>query len=164
MSSTRRHRRRPRREPTPQAARPASRASEAGTFIATTNSFINSSYPLQGGWKSRVYDTVGGLGGMETHVVCRATIDSQLVAAEHVNVAPGSAAAVAASCSSRRHAIGGGGKFSGPIGQAWLSASRPIDNATDADTVPDDAWRVVGYNASGNAKSLWAIAVCVTSG
>jgi hypothetical protein len=137
-----------------------------GTFIATTDSFINSSYPLQGGWKSRVNDTVGGLGGMDTYAICRpnARVDAQIVATEHANVAPGSAAAVAATCSTGRHVIGGGGKLTGPISQAWLSASRPIDNASDADSVPDDAWRVVGYNASGTVKSVWAFAVCVTNG
>jgi hypothetical protein len=137
-----------------------------GAFIATTDSFINSSYPLQGGWKSRVNDTVGGAGGMESFAICRpnARVDSQIVATEHANVAPGSAATVAATCSSGRHAIGGGGKLTGPIGEAWLSASRPIDNGSDADSVPDDAWRVVGYNASGTVKSVWAFAVCVTNG
>jgi hypothetical protein len=137
-----------------------------GTFIATTNSFINSSYPLQGRWKSRVNDTVGGAGGMETFAICRpnARVDSQIVATEHANVLAGSAGSVSATCSTGRHAIGGGGKLTGPIGEAWLSASRPIDNASDVDTVPDDGWRVVGYNASGTIKSVWAFAICVTNG
>jgi hypothetical protein len=135
-----------------------------GTFIATSDSFINSSYPIQGGWRSRVNDTVGGAGGMESYAICRPNVDSTIVATEHANLAPGSAASVAATCSSSRHVIGGGGKLSGPIAEAWLSASRPIDNATDANSVPDDGWRVTGYNASGTVKSLWAIAVCVTDG
>jgi hypothetical protein len=134
-----------------------------GEFIATTDSFINSGYPIQGGWKTRVHDTVGGLGGMETYAICRANVDSKLVATEHANLVPGSAASVAATCSPGRHVSGGGGRFTGPIGQAWLSASRPIDGS-DADSVPDDGWKVTGYNASGSAKSLWALAVCVQSG
>jgi hypothetical protein len=135
-----------------------------GEFIATTDSFINSGYPIQGGWTTRVHDTVGGAGGMETYAICRPNVDSTLVATEHANLAPGSAASVSATCSSGRHVIGGGGRLSGPIGQAWLSASRPIDDGSDANSVPDDRWRVTGYNASGTTKSLWAIAICVTNG
>jgi hypothetical protein len=134
-----------------------------GTFIATSDSFVNSSYPLQGGWKSRVNDAVGGAGGMETYVICRPSVHIVLSANVHANLAPGSAASVAATCSTARHASGGGGRLTGPIGQAWLSASRPIDGS-DADSVPDDGWKVTGYNASGIVKSLWAIAVCVTTG
>jgi hypothetical protein len=137
-----------------------------GSFIATTDSFVNASYPTRGGWKSRVYDTVGGLGGMATYAICRPAgrIDAQVVGSEHPGVAPGTAASVAATCSTGRHAIGGGGKLAGPISEGWLAASRPVDNATDANTTPDDGWMVTGYNASGTTKSLWAFAVCVKSG
>ena len=98
--------------------------------------------------------------------VCRphAQIDSQLVAIEHQNVAPGTAATATALCGKSRHASGGGGRFTGRIGQAWLAASRPVDTASDADSVPDDGWRVAGYNATGAVKSLWSVAVCVSDG
>ncbi|HSS67422.1 MAG TPA: hypothetical protein VLK34_02640 [Nocardioidaceae bacterium] len=136
-----------------------------GAFIATTDSFVNSSYPIAGGWRIRVRDTVGGAGGMQAYAVCRPNgqIDSRLVAVEHKNVAPGTAASATALCGASRHVSGGGGRLTGRIGQAWLSASRPIDGS-DADSVPDDGWRVTGYNSSGSSKSLRAIAVCVTSG
>jgi hypothetical protein len=136
-----------------------------GAFIATTDSFVNASYPVQGGWKTRVHDTVGGAGGMETYAICRpnARVDAQVVATAHRGVAPGSVVTATAACSSNRHAIGGGGRFTGPIAEARLAASRPVDGG-DADSVPDDGWRVAGYNASGTTKTLWAYAVCVTRG
>jgi hypothetical protein len=59
--------------------------------------------------------------------------------------------------------IGGGGRLSGAISDAHLSASLPVDRS-DSDKVPDDGWKVTGSNDTGAKKNLTAYALCVKKG
>lgn len=135
-----------------------------GGFIATTDSRITSSFPVDGDtWKVALFDSVGGAGGMEAYAVCRKA--GQVARVSHrvrgIDASSGDSATVL--CAAGRHVIGGGGKMSGPISQGSLAASLPVDGR-DRDHVPDDGWRVVGYNHGGAAKSVTAYALCVKKG
>jgi hypothetical protein len=135
-----------------------------GAFIATTGSYINASYPAADNlWRARIFDTnPTGLGGMETYAICRGkavATRTQLT----TGIAADSAAQATAWCPSDRHVMGGGGRLFGPIDEAHLAASVPVDGP-DAGAAPDDGWRAVGYNASGADKSLRAYALCVATG
>ncbi len=133
-----------------------------GGFIATSGSWINSSYPAKNNtWKVRINDVIGGIGGMSTSVQCRRAGDVAKVSRTGSTMTSGHASTVTALCAPGRHVIGGGAKLSGPIAEAHLAASFPIDGS-DADTIPDDGWRVIGYNDSGAGKTVTAYALCVT--
>jgi hypothetical protein len=135
-----------------------------GAFIATTDSYVNSSFPgADGKWHARVFDTVGGIGGMETYAVCRKAGSVSVVRKTNAEIVAQTAEAAVAMCAPDRHVIGGGGFLSGPIDEAHLASSLPVDGP-DADYVPDDGWRVVGYNQTGGAKKLVASAICVAHG
>jgi hypothetical protein len=135
-----------------------------GVFIATTNSWVNSSYPAKNNaWKVRVNDTVGGVGGMQAGAQCRRNSDVVKVAKVGNPMTAGNSATVTAVCAPGAHVIGGGGKISGGILEAHLAASFPIDGS-DADSIPDDGWRVIGYNNIGVDKLVTSYALCVTRG
>jgi hypothetical protein len=135
-----------------------------GAFIATSNSWINASFPGAGNtWKSRVLDMAGGSGGMETYAVCRTPGGVRKVGKTSPTIAATEDGSAVAKCPSTRHVIGGGGKVSGSIGAGRLAASHPVDGA-DADSTPDDGWKVSGYNATGPDKKVTAYALCVRKG
>lgn len=135
-----------------------------GGFIASTDSYLNSGFPVRGtSWRVRVHDTTGGLGGLEAYAVCRQLGDVFVNTGVNAEIQAGTAEAAVARCPNAWHVIGGGGRLTGPIGEAHLAASLPVDGP-DADNVPDDRWRVVGYNGAGNLKKLNAYAICVKRG
>ena len=135
-----------------------------GGFIATTGSWINSSYPARNNtWKVRIHDVVNGLGGMAASATCRGKGGIDKVTKTRSGIAAADSGGATALCPGKKHVIGGGGKLSGPIGEAHLTASRPVDGA-DSDSTPDDGWKVTGYNVSGASKRLTAYALCVDSG
>ncbi len=135
-----------------------------GSFIATTGSFINSSYPGRGNtWQARIFDTVGGAGGMQTYAVCRNAGGVKVYTARSRPIAAGAVRAVTVKCPGARHVIGGGGRISGAIAKAHLAASQPIDSK-DARSVPDDGWRVIVSNDTGGPKRATAYAICVRRG
>lgn len=135
-----------------------------GGFIATSDSRITSSFPVDGDtWKVALFDSVGGAGGMEAYAVCRKAGQVARVSHRVRGIAGSSEDSATVLCAAGRHVIGGGGKMSGPISQGSLAASLPIDGR-DRDHVPDDGWRVVGYNHGGAAKSVTAYALCVKKG
>jgi hypothetical protein len=135
-----------------------------GGFIATTDSFVNGSWPTSGtAWKVRVHDVVGGAGGMEVYAICRKKPDVKQVHRSVTGLAAGGSAVATTHCPGDRHVIGGGGRLSGSLGEAHLAGSFPIDGA-DSDSTPDDGWRVVGANDTGADKSLTVYALCVKAG
>jgi hypothetical protein len=134
-----------------------------GAFIATTDSYLNSSYPLKRGWRTRVYDTVGGAGGMQVYAVCRGLGQVRRVTATVSGVAAGSTRTAIARCRASEHVAGGGGRITGTISEAHLAASTPYDGA-DSGSLPDDGWKVVAVNDSGTDKSVSAVALCVKKG
>ena len=135
-----------------------------GAFIATTNSHINASYPTAGNaWRARVFDTGAGVGGMQTYATCRGSGGVRTTTTLTSGIAAGTADQATAWCPSDRHVIGGGGRLFGPIDEAHLAASMPVDGP-DAGAAPDDGWRAVGYNETGGDKNVRAYALCVTTG
>ena len=135
-----------------------------GAFIATTDSYIHSSWPGDNDtWHARILDNVGGLGGMQTYAQCRKLGGVQIRTDANAEIEAGTAEAAVARCGPSLHVIGGGGRLTGPTSEAHLAASMPVDGP-DADHVPDDGWRAVGYVASGGLKRLVAYAICVSKG
>lgn len=143
------------------------KAIAGGGFIATSESFLSQSYPYDGsdsnstpddGWAVRLYDTVGGLGGMHVDVVCQSGSVSYEDATDNAG-AHGSASATA-NCPGGTHVSGGGGKMAGPGAKVNLASSNPIDDS-DANETPDDGWKAVAYNDSGNQQKLTTYAVCL---
>jgi hypothetical protein len=100
---------------------------------------------------------------MSTNAVCRRAGRVQTVTAAHPHIADGNASAAVARCASNRHVIGGGGRLTGSIASGNLAASRPLDGR-DRGVVPDDGWKVVGFNSGGAPKRLVAYALCVRRG
>ncbi len=134
-----------------------------GAFIATTDSFLNSSYPLKNGWRTRIHDSAGGPGGMLVYAVCRGLGQVRHVTKTVTGVASGTTKTVVARCRANEHVAGGGGRITGSISQAHLAATTPYDGG-DPGSLPDDGWRVVGVNNSGAAKKVSAVALCVKKG
>ena len=135
-----------------------------GGFIATSDSRITSSFPVDGDtWKVALFDSVGGLGGMEAYAVCRKAGRVARVSHRVGGIGADTADTATVMCAPTRHVIGGGGRMGGPIAQGSLAASLPVDGS-DGDQIPDDGWRVVGYNHGGAAKALTAYALCVKKG
>jgi len=145
-------------------------AASGSGAIATSGSWVNSSYPIDGddvgdepddGWSSRVYDTVGGLGGFYVHVVC--VRDQQVRYVQRDPIAIGSGASVRrrVACQNDEHVAGGGAKLSGPADEARLVSTFPYDDG-DPGAVPDDGWQLKAYNLTGSEKMLTAYAVCLT--
>lgn len=143
------------------------RVTGGGGRIATTDSFLSQSYPFDGsdgdkapddGWAIRVYDTLGGGGGMNVNAVCRAGPLSYTNAKS--NIAPHHSAAVLANCPAGTHVTGGGAKLAGPAGKVHLANSYPLDDA-DANLIPDDGWKAGGYNGSTRKRGLTVYAICL---
>jgi hypothetical protein len=138
-----------------------------GAFIATTNSWINSSYPYDGsdrdkrpddGWAEKAMDTVGGLGGMTLDAICmRGHVHYETKRVSGVQ--PGSSASPAALCGKTDHVLGGGVQVRGPADQARAVSSYPIDRG-DHGHVPDDGWQSAAYDLSGSAKPVTSYAIC----
>lgn len=130
-----------------------------GGFIATSNSFISSLYPAGlKRWKLSLFDFQGGIGGMESWVVCARGIDTT-IRTDQVNVPPGEARTAFARCHSDEHVTGGGAKAAGAADATNLYASYPVDTG-DNDDATDDAWRAGSYNRSAAPRKLKAYAIC----
>ncbi len=135
------------------------RPTGGGGFIATTGSYISSIYPSgKSSWGVSLLDVNGGNGGMTNNFVClKAKHTSK--ATKKITVAAGKVRATKATCKGGAHVTGGGLKFSGHSGDGKLISSYPIDGK-DADRVPDDGWKVQGYNQTAGDLQLKAFAIC----
>ena len=140
-----------------------------GVFIATVNSWMSASFPVDGsdagttpddGWRGTVYDTVGGAGGFDIYAVCAAGLKLHYVRGASGSVASGHARTRKAMCASSEHVVGGGARVSGPADRSRLVTSAPVDGS-DADKIPDDGWTTSVYNVSGAAKQVTPFAICL---
>ena len=96
-----------------------------GAFIATTGSYVHSTWPAPGNtWRTKIYDTANGAGGMQVYAACRA-LGGTTIAKKSVEVESGSSAGATATCPAAKHVIGGGGKLNGPISGAHLRRQLP---------------------------------------
>ena len=135
------------------------RISGGGGFIATSDSFISSIFPADGKrWKVRLFDTVGGNGGMEAWVICARGFDLD-IRRDSSRVPAGESRASFVRCPSGSHVIGGGAKSTGAADAMNLYASYPLD-LTDPGVAPDDAWQANAYNRSATAKKIKAYVIC----
>lgn len=143
--------------------------STGSAFIATTGSWVTSSFPMDGadpnatpddGWKGSVYDTIGGGGGFYVYAVCVAGMSLRYEKAAPVTLAVGQSVVRRVTCKPGEHVVGGGARVSGPENRSRLLASVPYDG-TDAGAIPDDGWRSQVYGISGAAKQVTAFAICL---
>lgn len=139
-----------------------------GGLIAPSESWISSSYPIDGGdrgktpddgWKVRVFDPVGGVGGFVIEVICMRGADLRYVKRKAGGVADGESAGPRARCGTR-HVVGGGLRIGGASDLGRAASSYPFDGA-DAKQVPDDGWKAIGYNASGPSTPVTTYAICL---
>jgi len=131
-----------------------------GSFIF---GYVSSSWPVSGStWRTRVHDPSGGTNGMAAYATCR-NLGGVTTVKKSVDLPADSAARATAACPASRHVIGGGGRITGPISEGRLVGSLPRDSSDRGD-VPDDQWRVVGYNGGTEKKTLTAYALCVRKG
>ncbi|HTG48620.1 MAG TPA: hypothetical protein VK646_13305, partial [Actinomycetota bacterium] len=87
--------------------------------IATSNSWINSSYPYDGpdkdkipddGWRGAVYDTGNGIGGFSDYAVCSKGLKLHYFKGPATKVKVKSAVTVKVICPTDQHVVGGGEK------------------------------------------------------
>ncbi len=139
-------------------------------FIATTGSWVNSSYPWDGpdadhrpddGWQGGIYDVNGGTGGFSVYAICVRSGALRYVSQGPFSVAPGSAHRHRVACGPGEQVVGGGARLGGPEDRGRLVASFPSDGG-DGDHIPDDGWTSRVYNVAGAAKRVTAYAVCLS--
>jgi len=134
-------------------------------------SFIRESFPVDlgdadkrpdDGWRVGVYNgTAMNLGAMVTAIclkVDRWRLSYRRQVADAVQA--DNVAHPVVSCPEGSSAAAGGASVERAPGEAWLNATRPVDDGSDADAVPDDGWEAYLYNASGDAKKTTAYAIC----
>lgn len=148
---------------------PAWHVSTGGVFIATTGSWVNSSFPMDDGdpkgapddgWIGTVYDFVGGAGGFYVHAVCARGLTLRSVHQAPIKVLTGTTMVRKVACRPLEHVVGGGARVTGPANRARLVSTFPYDGP-DADGIPDDGWRSTVYSVSGAKKKVTAFAICL---
>jgi len=145
------------------------RVVSGSTFIATSDSWVGSSYPIDGpdadtmaddGWRGRAFDTVGGAGWFSVFGVCVAGVQLRYVNGATATVDVGAAITRKASCKEKEHVIGGGLRIGGLVDTGRLVVSAPFDGP-DADMIPDDGWKAKAYNTGEGSKLVGAYAICL---
>lgn len=138
-----------------------------GALIAPSASFINSSYPFDGGdkdkrpddgWKVRVYDTGGGNGGFNLNAICvkqpvsYSSTRGKFKAHKQVKRQ--------LACAHAGHAVGAGVKISGKAKQARSIAGYPYDGP-DPDQSFDDGFKTAAVNLAGSKKTVSSTLICL---
>jgi hypothetical protein len=138
-----------------------------GGSISPSDSFQSRNQPTDGpdanekaddAWAIRVYDGVGGIGGMSLWAVCDDLDPDYRDAAAYVK--SHDSASSTANCPDGTHVSGGGARMSGPGEQVYLAGSYPIDDG-DSGSTPDDGWKASGFNKSAKRRTLTAYAICL---
>ena len=106
-------------------------------------------------------DTAGGPGGFDIYAVCAAGLELRYVRGTPVSVSAGFDVLVKAACGPGAHVVGGGARVEGPVSRERLVSSAPYDGP-DADTIPDDGWKVRIYNVSELDKQATPFSICLT--
>jgi hypothetical protein len=148
---------------------PAWHVTTGSAFIATSGSWVNSSFPmddgdpkgtLDDGWTGSVYDSIGGAGGFYVHAVCARGLTLRYVKRPPIKVSAGGAVARKVACRPQEHAVGGGARVTGPANRSRLVSTFPYD-AGDPDGIPDDGWQSRVYGISGADKKVTSFAICL---
>jgi hypothetical protein len=144
-------------------------ATDGGAFIATTGSWVTSSFPTDSGdpkvtpddgWTGAVYDSVGGTGGFEVYGVCAAQVRLRYVKGKPATLTAGRTVVLRAACGPGEHVVGGGARVTGASGTARSVASAPYDGR-DADHFPDDGWMSRVHSLSGGKRKVTPFAICL---
>jgi hypothetical protein len=141
-----------------------------GAFIATSGSWINSSFPLDNadpnttqddGWTGRVYDTAGGFGGMSVEAICARGLTLRYVRRAPVRLVAGQTVSRRVACKPSEHVVGGGARVSGHADRARVAGTFPYDGP-DAGSIPDDGWQSrIHATSGGGARKVTAFAICL---
>jgi hypothetical protein len=146
----------------------ASHVTSGSAFIASTGSWINSSYPKDGadpdlspddGWNGRAFDSLTGSGAFSVYAVCARGQDLRYATRREVALSAGQNLIRRVGCKDREQVVGGGAVVTGTPNNARLVASFPVDDA-DANTVPDDGWESRVEGLSGIERRVTAYAIC----
>lgn len=140
-----------------------------GSQIATSQSYINSSYPYDNGdkgkapnngWAVRVFDTIGGSGGFQVFAICAKQEKVSYKTATAKKLKSNHASNQKLSCPKGEHAVSGGSKVSGPGDGAHLEGSYPFDSG-DKGKVPDDGFKLSTFNDHGSKKNVRSTLICL---
>jgi hypothetical protein len=139
-----------------------------GAALFTSGSWVSTSFPWDGkdedrlrddGWQAAGWDSEGGTGTFEVHLICVRAEHVRTVHREPIGVAAGAQVTRRVACANDEHVTGGGAHFGGLQDLGRLVASLPYDDA-DPDDIPDDGWQVRAYNIDGADKQVTAFAIC----
>ena len=135
------------------------RPTGGGGLIATTGSYLSSTFPIgKHAWSIAAFDAINGFGGMTSDFAC---LSSRKIfqTGRSKSVHAGAVKAITAKCPAHSHVTGGGADFVATAGAGKQLASYPVDGG-DRDKVPDDGWRVQGRNLTAASIFLDAWAIC----
>jgi hypothetical protein len=111
------------------------------------------------GWRDFMFYGGATSSSFLVDVVCGEDLPDYRMKSAPLPFSLGTAGKATAKCQSG-HITGGGALISGPVDEAYVLASYPIDGK-DHDTAPDDAWQVRAVNSDGADKTLTAYAICL---
>ena len=143
--------------------------STGSVFIATTGSWVTSSFPLDGadpktvpddGWTGSVYDVNGGTGGFGVYIVCAAQMPLRYVKLKPGRLVADGTILRRVACGPAEHVVGGGARVTGGTSTARSIVSAPYDG-TDADHIPDDGWVSRIHSLGGGARRVTPFAICL---
>lgn len=144
-----------------------------GVAIATGGSWMTTSMPVDGsdagtvrdnGWRGTVHDTLNGSGGFYVSAICSRGVRLVYRNSPLRSVAPGQALSTTVTCYPKvEHVVGGGASVSGSADQARLGVTRPYDDGSDPDGIPDNGWQTKVFNLSGGSKTVATFAICLRS-
>lgn len=143
--------------------------STGSAFIASTGSWVTSSFPTDGGdpkvttddgWAGSVYDVNGGTGGFEVYAVCAAQMPLRYVQLKPGTLVAGRTVLRRVACGPTEHVVGGGARVTGGTSTARSVTSAPYDG-TDADHIPDDGWVSRIHGLGGGNRKVAPFAICL---
>jgi hypothetical protein len=132
-----------------------------------TGAYLNSSFPYDDadagsvpddGWKGRIYNGAGERNGMIAYAICGA----KRLHYETVGpLALMGGVPFDSVCPASRHVTGGGVQLGGaPASVTHPVAMTPLDLPADADTTPDDAFRVFAGTTGPGSPTISVQAIC----
>jgi hypothetical protein len=110
-------------------------------------------------WSTFAAHTIATAEAIKATVVCMRGIDSVRAKARVSRDTPGPVTKVIG-CPNGTVVTGGGYISFGASGVGRVTGSTPVDTARDADSIPDDAWRIDAFDTLGGTK-FEVRAVCV---
>ena len=111
------------------------------------------------GWQVKALNTEGNSVDIDLYAVCTSTGVAQYKS-HTIKLKHNQAKATAVTCGETFSVIGGGFKVTGSPAKHWASSTKPKDDRSDGNHVPDDRWSIKATNVS-NTRSAKATAYAI---